>query len=358
MQTIVGVRFKPAGKIYSFGQGLLEIAEGDHVIVETARGMECGRVVTAPHTVPDEAVPPNLRVIHRVADASDLARIDENHAREREARTVCEEKIRELGLQMKLVDVELTFDLSKMLFYFTADGRVDFRQLVRELAGVFRTRIELRQIGVRDEAKMMGGMGCCGRPLCCATFLGDFVPVSIRMAKEQNLSLNPTKISGICGRLMCCLKYESEGYGCGGCMKTKKEDYTPAQNDRVTAEDGTGRIVSVSEQRRTATILMDDGKTVVAGWDDIALIDRAEAGGCACPHRTQERRPPRERALREGRDRRDRSNAKNRRDRSERTEREGRSEHVEHERSPKHTGEGRRRPPRRAQRPQQSEPHE
>ena len=161
MQTIVGVRFKPAGKIYSFGQGQLTIAEGDYVVVETTRGMECGKVVVPPREVADESVPPNLRIVHRVADASDRARIEENHAREREAHTVCEEKIRELGLRMKLVDVELTFDLSKMLFYFTADGRVDFRQLVRELAGVFRTRIELRQIGVRDEAKMMGGMGCC-----------------------------------------------------------------------------------------------------------------------------------------------------------------------------------------------------
>ncbi|MFC2316071.1 MAG: stage 0 sporulation family protein, partial [Selenomonas massiliensis] len=152
MQTIVGVRFKSAGKIYSFGQGQLTIAEGDYVIVETTRGMECGKVVIAPREVPDESVPPNLRVVHRIADSSDLARIEENRTREREARTVCEEKIRELGLKMKLVDVELTFDLSKMLFYFTADGRVDFRQLVRELAGVFRTRIELRQIGVRDEA--------------------------------------------------------------------------------------------------------------------------------------------------------------------------------------------------------------
>jgi len=251
LQTIVGVRFKSAGKIYSFGQGRLTIAEGDYVIVETTRGMECGKVVVAPREVPDESVPPNLRIVHRIADASDLTRIEENRAREREARTVCEEKIRELDLKMKLVDVELTFDLSKMLFYFTADGRVDFRQLVRELAGVFRTRIELRQIGVRDEAKMMGGMGCCGRPLCCATFLGDFVPVSIRMAKEQNLSLNPTKISGICGRLMCCLKYESEGYGCGGCMRTKKVEYTPAVSDRVIAEDGEGRVVALNEQRRT-----------------------------------------------------------------------------------------------------------
>ena len=327
MQTIVGVRFKSAGKIYSFGQGRLTIAEGDYVIVETTRGMECGKVVVAPREVPDESVPPNLRIVHRIADASDLTRIEENRAREREARTVCEEKIRELDLKMKLVDVELTFDLSKMLFYFTADGRVDFRQLVRELAGVFRTRIELRQIGVRDEAKMMGGMGCCGRPLCCATFLGDFVPVSIRMAKEQNLSLNPTKISGICGRLMCCLKYESEGYGCGGCMRTKKVEYTPAVSDRVIAEDGEGRVVAVHEQRRTATILMDDGKTVVAAWEDVARAESEE--GATCPHTQRRERTPRERMQREPREeraRRERSaGGKPRNEHSERSEREPRS---------------------------------
>lgn len=348
MQTIVGVRFKSAGKIYSFGQGRLTIAEGDHVVVETARGMECGRVVVAPREVPDESVPPNLRVVHRVADASDLARIDENHAKEREARTVCEEKIRELGLKMKLVDVELTFDLSKMLFYFTADGRVDFRQLVRELAGVFRTRIELRQIGVRDEAKMMGGMGCCGRPLCCSSFLGDFVPVSIRMAKEQNLSLNPTKISGICGRLMCCLKYESDGYGCGGCMKEKKkEEYVPAQNDRVVAEDGEGRVVALNEQRRTATLLMDDGKTVVAAWEDIGrAAGGAAAAPCSCPHVQREGRASR--APREQRDsyeRRERSaGSKGRGERAQQRDRTS----ADGVRRPRTGG---KRPPRRRERP-------
>ena len=349
MQTIVGVRFKLAGKIYSFGQGQLTITEGDHVIVETTRGMECGKVVIAPREVPDESVPPNLRIVHRIADASDLARIDENRAREREARSVCEEKIRELGLKMKLVDVELTFDLSKMLFYFTADGRVDFRQLVRELAGVFRTRIELRQIGVRDEAKMMGGMGCCGRPLCCSTFLGDFVPVSIRMAKEQNLSLNPTKISGICGRLMCCLKYESDGYGCGGCMCTKKAEYVPMQNDRVVAEDGEGRVVAVNEQRRTATILMDDSKTVVAAWEDIA---RAEGEThAACPHVQPRERAPRERTHREpreGRERRERpAGGKPRNEHGERSEREPRSAKNAGDRRRPQSG---RRQPRRAPR--------
>ena len=330
MQTIVGVRFKAAGKIYSFGQGQLTIAEGDYVVVETTRGMECGKVVIASREVPDASLPPNLRVVHRVADASDLARIEENHTREREARTVCEEKIRELGLKMKLVDVELTFDLSKMLFYFTADGRVDFRQLVRELAGVFRTRIELRQIGVRDEAKMMGGMGCCGRPLCCATFLGDFVPVSIRMAKEQNLSLNPTKISGICGRLMCCLKYESEGYGCGGCMRAKKAEYTPAVNDRVIAEDAEGRVVAVSEQRRTATILTDDGKTLVAAWEDIVRVEGEDSA-------------PRSHVLHEGRQRAPHERAPRDRAPRERSERSVRSEQDERtERPTKNTGERRR----------------
>ena len=362
MQTIVGVRFKSAGKIYSFGQGRLTIAEGDYVIVETTRGMECGKVVVAPREVPDESVPPNLRIVHRIADASDLTRIEENRAREREARTVCEEKIRELDLKMKLVDVELTFDLSKMLFYFTADGRVDFRQLVRELAGVFRTRIELRQIGVRDEAKMMGGMGCCGRPLCCATFLGDFVPVSIRMAKEQNLSLNPTKISGICGRLMCCLKYESEGYGCGGCMRTKKVEYIPAQNDRVIAEDGEGRVVAVHEQRRTATILMDDGKTVIAAWEDVARVESEERPSGS--HMPRRERAPRERMQREPREERARrerpAGGKPRNERGERGERSERREHSE--RAAKNTGErrrsqGGRRQPRRSPR-EGSESHE
>ena len=357
MQTIIGVRFKSAGKIYSFGQGRLTIAEGDHVIVETSRGMECGKVVIPPREVPDESVPPNLRIVHRIADASDLARIDENRVRECEARTVCEEKIKELELKMKLVDVELTFDLSKMLFYFTADGRVDFRQLVRELAGVFRTRIELRQIGVRDEAKMMGGMGCCGRPLCCASFLGDFVPVSIRMAKEQNLSLNPTKISGICGRLMCCLKYESDGYGCGGCMKVKKTEYTPAVSDRVIAEDGEGRIVALNEQRRTATILMDDGKTVVAAWEDIARVEEEER--TPCPHTSRRERAPREgrtpREQREGRERRERPAAA-RQHEGQHGERRERGERTQRSAGERHRPQGGKRQPRRT--PRQGEPHE
>ena len=218
METIIGVRFRTAGKIYHFSPGQLTIAKGQHVIVETARGMECGRVVTGPEEIEPAPDAPPLKVIQRIANAHDLQRVEDNRKHEKEARVICKKKIREHGLPMKLVSVEYTFDLNKIIFYFTADGRIDFRDLVKDLASVFRTRIELRQIGVRDEAKMMGGIGCCGRPLCCATFLGDFEPVSIRMAKEQNLSLNPTKISGICGRLMCCLKYESDCY-CGQCPK-------------------------------------------------------------------------------------------------------------------------------------------
>ena len=254
MQTIVGVRFKSAGKIYSFGQGELTLAEGDHVVVETSRGMECGRVVSTPRTMPDTAVPPNLRTVHRLADASDLERVEENHAKEREARTVCEEKIRELGLKMKLVDVELTFDLSKMLFYFTADGRIDFRELVKDLASVFKTRIELRQIGVRDETKIKGGIGICGRSLCCNTFLSEFVPVSIKMAKEQNLSLNPTKISGVCGRLMCCLKNEQDTYEY---LNSK----LPNVGDEVKTNTGVKGVVhEVSVLRQRVKLVVTDEK--------------------------------------------------------------------------------------------------
>ncbi|MCR4400220.1 MAG: stage 0 sporulation family protein, partial [Syntrophomonadaceae bacterium] len=206
MPAVVGVRFKPAGKIYYFDGRDLELAKGDKVIVETARGVEYGQVVLARREVPPEQVVQPLKRVVRKATAEDEAQVRQNQVREAEAYAVAEAKIREHKLPMNLVDVEYTFDRSKIVFYFTAEGRVDFRELVRDLAGVFRTRIELRQIGVRDEAKMLGGIGTCGRVLCCASFLTDFAPVSIRMAKEQNLSLNPTKISGICGRLMCCLK--------------------------------------------------------------------------------------------------------------------------------------------------------
>jgi cell fate regulator YaaT (PSP1 superfamily) len=210
--TVIGVRFKKAGKIYYFDPGALELSKSDHVIVETTRGLEYGEVVIPPRQVEESEVIQPLRPVIRQAAAVDVEQVVENRRKEKEAFSICREKIAAHGLPMKLVDVEFTFDVSKIIFYFTAEGRVDFRELVKDLAAVFRTRIELRQIGVRDEAKMLGGLGCCGRPVCCATFLGDFDPVSIRMAKEQNLSLNPTKISGLCGRLMCCLRYENDAY--------------------------------------------------------------------------------------------------------------------------------------------------
>jgi cell fate regulator YaaT (PSP1 superfamily) len=212
MHLVVGVRFKKAGKIYYFGPNWLDLSEEDHVIVETARGIEFGDVVVAPKEVPDEEIVPPLKSVIRKATEEDERQVAENRKKEAEAFQVGEKKISEHNLPMHLVDVELTFDNSKLIFYFTADGRIDFRELVKDLASVFKTRIELRQIGVRDEAKMLGGLGPCGLALCCSTFMGDFHPVSIKMAKEQNLSLNPTKISGICGRLMCCLKYEQDHY--------------------------------------------------------------------------------------------------------------------------------------------------
>jgi cell fate regulator YaaT (PSP1 superfamily) len=220
--SVVGVRFRGAGKIYYFNPGQLELRAGYQVVVETTRGVEFGTVVIGDRQVAIEETVTPLREVIRKATPEDCAKMEDNKRRAKEAFAVCEKKISEHGLPMKLVDVEFTFDGGKVLFYFTAEGRVDFRDLVKDLAAVFRTRIELRQIGVRDEAKLLGGLGPCGRELCCSTWLGDFVPVSIRMAKGQNLSLNPTKISGICGRLMCCLKYEDASYK-GSCPKAAGE---------------------------------------------------------------------------------------------------------------------------------------
>ncbi len=212
MSEIVGVRFKEVGKVYHFSPNGLTLQKGDRVIVETARGIECGEVTIENREIDDEELVSPLKPVIRAATEQDLKIVEENKIKEKKAYAICEEKIANHGLEMKLVDVEYTFDNSKILFYFTADGRVDFRELVKDLASVFRTRIELRQIGVRDESKMLGGFGVCGRPFCCNTFLGEFQPVSIKMAKEQGLSLNPVKISGTCGRLMCCLKYEQDTY--------------------------------------------------------------------------------------------------------------------------------------------------
>ncbi|MGN1169347.1 MAG: stage 0 sporulation family protein, partial [Acutalibacteraceae bacterium] len=212
MSEVVGVRFKEVGKVYYFDPDGLKLKKGDRVIVETARGVECGEIAMDNRDVSEDEIVKPLKKLLRVATQEDLDRVAENKKKEKSAFEICEKKIAKHKLDMKLVDIEYTFDNSKILFYFTADGRVDFRELVKDLAGVFHTRIELRQIGVRDESKMLGGIGICGRPFCCGTFLGDFQPVTVKMAKEQGLSLNPTKISGTCGRLMCCLKYEQDAY--------------------------------------------------------------------------------------------------------------------------------------------------
>ncbi|MEM1486297.1 stage 0 sporulation family protein [Oscillospiraceae bacterium PP1C4] len=239
MAEIIGVRFKSVGKVYYFDPDSLTVEKGMYVIVETARGVECGEVAMANREIHDDELVKPLKKVMRIATEEDLKRVEENAAKEKQAFSVCNEKIAKHKLNMKLVDIEFTFDNNKILFYFTADGRVDFRELVKDLASVFRTRIELRQIGVRDEAKMLGGLGICGRPFCCATFLGEFQPVSIKMAKEQGLSLNPTKISGTCGRLMCCLKYEQEAYD--DLLRT-----TPKQGAFVRTKDGRGTVIEVN----------------------------------------------------------------------------------------------------------------
>ena len=239
MVEIIGVRFRPVGKIYYFDPDGMSIEKGTNVIVETARGIEYGNVVISNREVEDDKITSPLKKVIRTATEEDDAHLNDNITRAKEAFKICEKKIEQYGLEMKLIDTEYTFDNNKILFYFTAYGRIDFRELVKDLASVFRTRIELRQIGVRDEAKYVGGLGICGKTLCCATFLGDFQPVSIKMAKEQNLSLNPTKISGTCGRLMCCLKYEQEAY----------EDLikaTPKVGAFVSTPDGNGTVVETN----------------------------------------------------------------------------------------------------------------
>ncbi len=239
MIEIIGVRFKNNGKTYYFSPNGKKITQSDKVIVETARGLECGDVVIPNRMVDENEIISPLKPVVRIATEKDMLQVEENRVKEKEAFKTCEEKIASHGLQMNLVDVEYTFDGNKILFYFTADGRVDFRELVKDLASVFRTRIELRQIGVRDESKMLGGLGICGRPFCCNSFLGDFQPVSIKMAKEQGLSLNPTKISGTCGRLMCCLKYEQDAYE--SLLKI-----TPKNGALVQTDEGTGTVVDVN----------------------------------------------------------------------------------------------------------------
>ena len=251
MTKVIGVRFRTAGKIYFFAPGKFDIKQGDNVIVETARGVEFGRVVSGPKDVKDEEVVQPLKSVIRPANDQDRKTVEKNRQKEKEAFKICLEKIRKHKLEMKLIDVEYTFDGNKILFYFTADGRIDFRELVKDLAAVFRTRIELRQIGVRDETKIRGGIGICGRPLCCSTYLTEFSAVSIKMAKEQNLSLNPTKISGVCGRLMCCLTNEEETY-------EMLNSQLPSVGDMVTTKDGLSGVVhSLSVLRRRVKVVVN-----------------------------------------------------------------------------------------------------
>ena len=236
MAEVIGIRFKDNGKVYYFDPSSVSAKLGEYAVVETAHGIECGLVALENSEVEESAIVQPLKKVIRIATAADIKKLEENREKEQKAFEICEQKILEHKLEMKLISVSYTFDCSKVLFYFTADGRIDFRQLVKDLAAIFRTRIELRQIGVRDEAKILGGLGICGRPFCCATFLEDFQPVSIKMAKEQGLSLNPAKISGTCGRLMCCLKYEQEAY-----LDLLKK--TPKVNAIVMTPSGKGTVI-------------------------------------------------------------------------------------------------------------------
>ena len=277
MPTVVGIRFKKACKIYYFDPAESGVAKGDHAIVETARGVEYGEVVIGPREVDESSIVPPLKPVMRKSTAEDDLKLAENKIREKEAFNICLRKIKNHELPMRLIDVEFTFDVNKIIFYFTADGRIDFRELVKDLASVFRTRIELRQIGVRDEAKMLGGIGSCGRPLCCATFLGDFEPVSIRMAKDQNLSLNPTKISGICGRLMCCLKYENHLYckGCGNGNRRERVEI-PKMGALVATPLGEGKVVGINRGQHTASVKLAPDNIIQVEWDEIVDASQAD----------------------------------------------------------------------------------
>lgn len=267
MTEIIGVRFKSSGKMYYFSPGDQKPETGEKVIVETARGVECGDVVMGCRMVEDDKIVPPLKTIIRIATDKDMKILEQNKIKEASAVKICQEKILAHKLDMKLVDVECTFDNNKLLFYFTAESRVDFRELVKDLASVFRTRIELRQIGVRDEAKMLGGLGMCGRPFCCKTFLGEFQPVSIKMAKEQGLSLNPTKISGTCGRLMCCLKYEQDFY-------EEQLKVTPKVGAYVKTPDFKGYVEEVNLLTGKLRVKPEksDDPAVVFDKDDVKVI--------------------------------------------------------------------------------------
>lgn len=272
MAEVIGIRFKDVGKIYYFDPDGIKVTLDQFCIVETARGIECGIVAIENREISDDEIVKPLKKIIRIATSEDLKKVEENKAKEKSAFDICLQKIEKHKLEMKLIDVEYTFDNNKILFYFTAEGRVDFRELVKDLASIFRTRIELRQIGVRDEAKMLGGLGICGRPFCCSSFLGEFQPVSIKMAKEQGLSLNPTKISGTCGRLMCCLKYEQDAY----------EDLlrvTPKVGAYVSTNEGKGTVIDVNLLTGILRVKLDkapDAAAKVVLKDEITLIRDAK----------------------------------------------------------------------------------
>ncbi len=270
MSKVVGVRFKNSGKVYYFDPLEFNIAVGDGVIVETSRGVVFGDVAEAPRTIPDEQFTMQLKPVIRVATPEDHEQRSLYARKEKEALGICQTKIEEHGLEMKLVDVEYAFNGSKITFYFTADGRVDFRELVKDLAGVFKSRIELRQIGVRDEAKMLGGLGICGRPICCSSFLSDFIPVSVKMAKEQNLSLNQTKISGICGRLMCCLKFEQSCY-------ESMHKIMPKVGKEVMTPDGLGTVLdnNVISETTNVKVQLSDGTFEVRSYPFRELKNKA-----------------------------------------------------------------------------------
>ena len=277
---VIGVRFKSSGRIYYFDPLEFEFAEGDGVIVETTRGQEYGEVAQVAMEVEETVIVSPLKPVVRPASDQDTTMREQNCAKEGDAFHVCQQKIEQHKLDMRLVSAEYSFNGSKLVFYFTADERVDFRDLVKDLASQFRTRIELRQIGVRDEAKMLGGIGCCGRSLCCSTFLGDFEPVSIRMAKDQNLSLNPTKISGICGRLLCCLKYENYLYtdkkkNCG-CPRNKERPLVPKPGMMVATPTGDGRVMAINRSQQTAAVELAPGNTITVGWDEMVEASKVE----------------------------------------------------------------------------------
>ena len=341
MVKIVGIRFRTAGKIYYFDPLDFELETAMHVIVETARGIEMGTVLIPPKEVEDDKVVSTLKPVIRIATDEDEKIISKNKDKEKEAFAICKEKIIKHGLEMKLVDAEYTFDNNKLLFYFTADGRIDFRDLVKDLASVFRTRIELRQIGVRDETKMMGGIGICGRALCCSSYLSDFVPVSIKMAKEQNLSLNPTKISGVCGRLMCCLKYEQDTY-------EYLNSRLPAVGEKVNTPEGiVGEVKSISVLRQLVKVIIDNGdekelreytvdelklkprqrKDVKLTAEEIAELKGLEDNDS--PETTDENRNQRNDRRRERNDRTERNDRAERNERTERNDKAERNDRTE-----------------------------